>query len=126
MQHVVLQVANTTVEHDVLVDLAVVVATQSVAKQAQIPAGVPTGVAYPGAEKNHASIQVVAIVSTGCDGAFDLALQFRRDALVGVDDQHPVVAKRQSIQRPVLLTRVALERVLHNCSAMSASDLDRS
>ena len=69
MQQIVVQVAGPAVQHDVLVDLAIVVAPEAMPEQAQVPARVPARVADPGAQKDEAPVEVVAVERTARQAA---------------------------------------------------------
>ncbi len=82
--------------------------------------------ANPRAEKNHAAIEVVARTIGIQQNRLYFAPQLGRHSFVGVENHHPLIAKRQRVEGPVLLTRIAFERMLDDVRAPLLGNLDGS
>ena len=127
-------------DDDVLVDLVVAaarvgvgqffVAPEPVPEQPQIPVRV-IGVLQPAVHEHEAPVDPVpgrfrVTRRAGHDPA-KLLLRARRQHLVGVEDEHPVVAERQVFQRPVfLLGPGAAEMELHDFGPQPFGHFDRA
>ncbi len=122
------------VEQDVFVRLVVaggdpwshrhlLVPAQAVLEEAQVPRLGIAAVLDPAAEEEvfHVEVEPVGLVGGRARG--DLGGQLGDDHLVGVDDQHPLVAEREVVERPVLLLGVgAVEVELDHGRAMFGGD----
>ena len=84
-------------------DRHLLVAAQAVLEQAQVPALGVAAMADAAAEEEVFHVQIEAVGLVGCGAPGDLLGQLWDDDLVGVDDQHPFVAEREVVERPVLL-----------------------
>ena len=82
------------------------VSTEPVFEQAEVPCLGIAAVANPPAEEEVLHVQVESVRLIGRRPARDLLRQFGHDHLVGVDDQDPLVAEREALERPVLLLGV--------------------
>ena len=75
------------------------------AKQPKIPVRI-IGMPKPAAHEHEAPVYPIAGDVTGVrDGARKFFLRFRRQHLVGIEDEDPFVAERKVLQRPVLFLR---------------------
>ena len=92
-------------DHHVFVNRAAFVACRTAPKQAQVPARIPSAMAYGTAVKDEQAVEIeaLAVAAVGGDQAENFIAQGRANALVGVQDQNPVGFDRQIIERPVLL-----------------------
>src|ERR1043166_3015894 len=88
---------------NVVVDFDLLIATQPMPKQPQIPARKITAMIYPAAQKPETAIQIKSIHPRAANCLGDLALQFGCDAFVRIDDQHPIMFPANIFQSPILL-----------------------
>src|SRR5437588_11920251 len=96
-------------------------------KKAQIPIWI-VGMPQPTSHEHEPTIDPVAgnITRSGdCFGEF--RFRWRRQDLVGIEDENPFVAKLQVVERPVLFLRPgAIEFELHHFGAVLLGDRDRT
>src|SRR5437016_11685064 len=71
-------------------------------KQAHVPARKITAMIYPTVQKPEAAIEIKSVDAAAANRLSDFALQFRRDALVRIDDYHPFMLPGDIFQGPVL------------------------
>src|SRR5207248_10567674 len=96
-------------------------------KKAQIPIGI-VGMPQPTSHEHEPTIDPVAsniTRSSDCFGEF--RFRWRRQDLVGIEDQNPVVAKLEVLKRPILFLRPgAIEFELHHFGAVLLGDRGRT
>ena len=110
--------ADLAVENDMLMRLAVadvlrsvrrhlLVASELMTKEPQhAQARIPAMMNRP-AEEHVEKMQIIAVRIGVRNLRGNLLRQFRRNHLIRINDQHPLVADRKVLQRPVLLLRIA-------------------
>src|SRR5205814_1785680 len=102
MLHLSRKIIGSTIEQYVLVHFVVarvkptaslnsLIASFPVSEEPQVPARKITTVIDPTVQKPKPAVQVKSIQLRAANGRPDLAFQFRRYALIRIDDQHPVV-----------------------------------
>src|SRR6266513_2059137 len=74
-------------------------------EQAQVPTRKITAMIYPTIQEPEPAVEIKSVHVGAANGLPNCAFQFRRDALVGIDDQHPFVLPGNIFQRPILLAR---------------------
>ena len=91
------------------------VAPEPVPEQTQVPTRKIAAMADPSVEKPEPAIEKKSIEARSLNGLADLPRQRRRDALVRVDDEHPLVPPRDVLKRPVFLAgKFSIPAELHN------------
>src|SRR3954467_7986095 len=82
------------------------ITTETVSEESKIPIRI-VGVAEPSAHEHKPTIYPVAIFACAISGnnTREFVRCFWGEHLVGIEDKHPLVAKRQVLQRPVFLFR---------------------
>src|SRR5438067_5686641 len=119
MLHRSRKIIGSTIEQHVLVHFVVarvkpaaslnsLIASFPVSEEPQVPARKITTVIDPTVQKPKPAVQVKSIQIRAANGRPDLAFQFRRYALIRIDDQHPVVPPGNIFQGPVLFSRIFL------------------
>src|SRR5262245_66081033 len=73
--------------------------------QAKVPAREITAMIYPTIQKPKPAVKIKSVHIGAENGVANFAFQFRRDALIGIDDQHPFVVPGNIFQRPIFLAR---------------------
>ena len=115
-------------DDDIGVDLAILVAPLVAAEKAQAAVGLPAAEAHAPPQEVVEPPDAVAVpdpgaAAVGLQNGQDLVFELGGDALVGVDDQHPLV--RGLGDGPVFLGRGVDVLVLHDAGAGVAGDLRR-
>ena len=83
-------------------------------------------VAQLSSQKKHSQGNVIAVESRILNRFPDFLRKFRSQRLIGIQQQNPIIGKRQRVHRPLpLLGPAALIMKLHHLGAMSLRDLDR-
>src|SRR5262249_52948331 len=92
-------------------------------EQAQIPARKITAMIDPTIQKPEPAVEIKSLHVHAPNGLADFQFQFRCDALIGIDDQHPFVLPANIFQRPILLTRqFSVPSKLYNPSSSCLDD----
>src|SRR5260370_27198481 len=100
------------------------VAPFPMSEKPQVPARKITAVIDPTVQKPKPAVQVKSIHIRAANSRADFAFQFRCDALVRIDDEHPVVSPGDILQGPILFSReFSIPRELHNLCPDLRSDL---
>src|SRR4051812_23871060 len=101
---------------------AIGVANAALAYEAHDPGRIETAVAQPATP--HVESPPDPVRGRGGRAAprlfVQFASEFRRDALVGVEDQDPFVPRLRTLQRPVPLSAEAVEGTLKKTNAVRA------
>src|SRR5882724_2366032 len=116
MLHWCRQIFDAAIQQYVLVDFVVsrrnivadfnlFISAEPTPEQAQVPTRKITAMIYPTIQKPEPAIEIKSVHVRAANGMANFAFQFRRDALVGIDDQYPFVLPRNIFQRPILLAR---------------------
>src|SRR5438477_650559 len=90
---------------NIVADFNLFVSAQPMAEQAQIPTRKITAMIYPTIQKPEPAVEIKAVHMHAANGLANLVFQFRRDALISIDDQHPFVLPENIFQCPILLAR---------------------
>ena len=90
---------------NIVADFNLFISAKLMPEQAQVPARKITAMIYPTIQKPEPAVQIKSVHVGAANGLANFAFQFRRDALVGIDDQYPFVLPRNIFQRPILLAR---------------------
>ncbi len=90
---------------NVLADFNLLLSAEPMPEQAQVPAWKITAMIYPTIQKPEPAVEIKSVDVGAADRLANFAFQFRRDALIGIDDQHPFVLPGNIFQRPILLAR---------------------
>src|SRR5204863_4919486 len=93
------------------------VSPEPVPEKPQVPAREITAVVDPATQEPEPAIQIEPVHIGSPNGALNLTRQLRRDPLVGIDNQHPLVAPRHVLQRPIFLSgKLTIPVELHHLS----------
>ena len=127
VNQIILKITDATLHNHVLMHRALLVVRMSAPEQAQVPAGIPAAMPQPAPHKHEAPVDVIAIARVWCcHNRSNLARQIRRNPFVGIKNQDPWLADRQSLQRPVFLRCVVLKCMLDKIGFGSGCNLARA
>ncbi len=124
VQQVAFQRAGRDREQHLLVHQVVAPARVLAVEEARAPVGIALAVRQPAPEEAVAARHAVDGRNRRGESRADARRELGRDALVGVDAQHPVVLRL--LDRELLLAAEAEPFLLHHARAAVARDLDRA
>src|SRR5215216_4852644 len=74
-------------------------------EQAQVPARKVTAMIYPTIQEPEPAVEIESVYVGPANGLANFLFQFRRDALIGIDDEHPFVLPGNILQCPIFFSR---------------------
>ena len=98
LMHLVISSLNVAVDFDLLVS------TESMSKQAQVPTWKITAMIDPTIQEPELAIQIKSVHVVAANGHANFTFQLRGDAFVGIDDQYPFMLPANILQSPVFFS----------------------
>src|SRR5438552_13346641 len=100
------------------------IAALGLPEETQIPTGIITAMLDPPSVEHEPAINEETISIRRPEGLLDFRGQFRRNPLVSIEDQNPLVFPRYIFQRPILFFReLAIPSELHHVRACGSRQL---